>query len=85
MPDLTTDDIKAMLRNTVFALRSETKSTNPIAFMHGNVSFIELLDKRDTKGFGDWMFNNGYNAALVQAEIYVQTVLDKVRRGERDD
>lgn len=73
------EDIDYALHNLILALRSETKNTNPIAFMNGNVSFVDLMDKPDIKGFGDWMFNNGYNTALTQAELYVSHLLDKIR------
>ena len=81
MSDMTMDDVEYAIRNLILAIRSDTKNTNPIEFMHGNVSFVELMDKRDTKGFGDWMFNNGFNTALVQAEIYAKNLLDKIRGG----
>lgn len=81
MSDMTMDDVEYAIHNLILALRSDTNNTNPIAFMHGNVSFVELMDKHDTKGFGDWMFNNGFNTALVQAEIYAKNLLDKIRGG----
>lgn len=81
MSDMTMDDVEYAIHNLILAIRSDTKNTNPMAFMHGNVSFVELMDKQDTKGFGDWMFNNGFNAALVQAEIYAKNLLDKIRGG----
>jgi len=76
--EINRDDIDNALRNLIFAIRSETKNTNPIAFMHGNVSFVDLMDKQDTKGFGDWMFNNGFNTALTAVECYVRAMIDKL-------
>ena len=81
MSDMTMDDVEYAIHNLILAIRSDTKNTNPMAFMHGNVSFVKLMDKQNTKGFGDWMFNNGFNAALVQAEIYAKNLLDKIRGG----
>ena len=68
----------AAFRDLIFTLSGETKNTNPIAFMHGNVSFVDLMDKQDTKGFGDWMFNNGFNTALTVVECYVRAMMDKL-------
>ena len=81
MSDMTMDDVEYAIHCLILAIRSETKNTNPIAFIHGNVSFVDLMDKQDTKGFGDWMFNNGFNTALVQAEIHAKNLLDKIRGG----
>lgn len=78
MIDMTIDDVEYAIHSLILAIRSETKNTNPIAFMHGNVSFVDLMDKQDTKGFGDWMFNNGFNTALTVVGCYVRAMMDKL-------
>lgn len=68
----------AALSDLIFAIRKETKNTNPIAFKHSNVSFVDLMGKQDIKDFGDWMFNNGFNTALTIAECYIRATMDKL-------
>ena len=72
------DDIERALRNLILAIRSETRNTNPIAYMHGNVSFVDLMGKQDIKGFGDWMFCNGFNTALTAVECHVRAMMDEL-------
>lgn len=37
--------------------------TNPDHYKVDNADFIKYMDDPQIKGFGDWMFANGYNAA----------------------
>ena len=74
MSDMTMDDVKYAIHDLIFAIRSETKNSNP----HGNVSFDDLMGKQDTKDFGCWMFDNGFNTALTIVECYVREMMDKL-------
>lgn len=72
------NDISAGFRNLIMALRSETHNTNSIAFMHGGKSFVSMMEDESIKGFGDWMFNNGFNTALTTAECYIRKLMDNL-------
>ena len=39
------------------------KDTNPDHYKVNDVNFIKYMDDPQIKGFGDWMFANGYNVA----------------------
>lgn len=78
MSDMTMDDVEHAIHNLILAIRSETKNSNPIAFMHGNASFDDLMDKYGPKEFGDWMFNNGFSTALTVVECYVRAMMDEL-------
>lgn len=77
------DDISDLLSNLLKELKSKTHNTNPIAFMRGNQSFVSMMDDESTKGFGDWMFNNGFNTALTVAECYVMELIEKLEEEKK--
>lgn len=39
------------------------KDTNPDHYKVNGANFIKYMDDPQIKGFGDWMFANGYNVA----------------------
>jgi hypothetical protein len=42
-----------------------------------------MMDDGSTKGFGDWMFNNGFNTALTVAEYYVMELIEKLEEEKK--
>jgi len=46
----------------------ETLTTNPDNFT-ANEKFIRYMKNPNISSFGNWMFNNGYNTALVTVKV----------------
>jgi len=42
------------------------KDTNPDHYKVNGADFIKYMDDPQIKGFGDWMFANGYNVAKIE-------------------
>lgn len=78
MTDITVPEVLIALKVLRNYSKSLTKCTNAIEYMHKR-SFVDMMDDPETKGFGDWMFANGFNRALSTIECrideYIKTVI----------
>lgn len=55
------------------------KDTNPDNYKVDGADFIKYMDDPQIKGFGDWMFANGYNVAEMD---YKPKIGAWIRHGE---
>ena len=85
MTDITAPEVLIALKVLRDHCKSLTKCTNAIEYMH-NRSFVDMMDDPETKGFGDWMFANGFNTALTAIECriaeYIKTVVEIIDKSE---
>lgn len=47
------------------------RDTNPDHYKVGNADFIKFMDDPQIKGFGDWMFANGFNTGEFFANKWI--------------
>lgn len=47
------------------------KDTNPDHYKVGGADFIKFMDDPQIKGFGDWMFANGFNTGKLSVNRWV--------------
>ena len=59
------------------------KDTNPDHYKVDGANFIEYMDDPKIKGFGDWMFANGFNTGLYAKDVYKEEVLKAIREYEK--
>ena len=48
------------------------KDTNPDHYKVDGADFIKYMDDPKIKGFGDWMFANGFNMGEMQATTWIK-------------
>ena len=60
----------------------ETKDTNPIHFFESTDQYFKIIRKKGVKEYGKWMFNNGYNSALVECRIKLKGLEQKIEKLE---
>ena len=60
----------------------ETKDTNPMHFFESTDQFFKIKRKKGVEEYGRWMFNNGYNTALVECRIKVRELETKIQKLE---
>ena len=49
------------------------KDTNPDHYKVGGADFIEFMNDPHIKGFGDWMFANGFNMGELSVNRWIST------------
>ena len=49
------------------------KDTNPDHYKVDGADFIKFMDDPQIKGFGDWMFANGYNTGELAVNRWIST------------
>lgn len=47
------------------------KDTNPDHYKAGGADFIKFMDDPQVKGFGDWMFANGFNTGELSVNRWI--------------
>lgn len=57
----------------------ETKDTNPMHFFESTDQYFKIKRKKGVEEYGQWMFNNGYNTALVECRIKVRELETKIQ------
>lgn len=58
-------------QDVIDATNSEMVDTNPYHFK-SNEKFIEFMDDSNIASFGKWQWSNGFNTALVAANIQLE-------------
>lgn len=61
----------------------ETKDTNPMHFFESTDQYFKIKRKKGVEEYGQWMFNNGYNTALVECRIKVRELETKIQKLEK--
>ena len=78
MADIKASEVHAALRALLRYSKSLTRNANPIEYMRGNVSFVDMMADEQTSGFGQWMHACGFNTALVMIECQIQEYIKTV-------
>ena len=60
----------------------ETKYTNPMHFFESTDQYFKIKRKKGVEEYGQWMFNNGYNTALVECRIKLRELETKIQKLE---
>lgn len=59
------------------------KDTNPDHYKVAGADFIKFMHDPQIKGFGDWMFANGYNTGELSINRWIRLVTIAFKDGTR--
>ena len=78
MAAIETREVRQALKKLYDFCGEGLANTNPVEYMHGNVSFCDMMENEPTAGFGLWMHACGYNAAITAIQVYVREMLHTI-------